>query len=113
MIMRSEKVPESPSSALHTIYFWEAAVARDHGLVRQAHRLPFDAGRKGRTAASAQPCVGDLLHDVCRLHGQRLTQSAITIVIDIVLQRHRVGDAHARKRQALLFFQKRNFFGQT
>ena len=40
MIMRSAKVPLSPSSALQTMYFWSALVVR--------HGLPLDAGRETR-----------------------------------------------------------------
>ena len=60
MIMRSAKVPLSPSSALQTMYF---AVAG-----RIEHRLPLDAGREARAAAAAQARFGDLLDDVGRRH---------------------------------------------
>ena len=46
MIIRSEKVPESPSSALQTTYFCVGGGAE--------HRLPLDAGGKRRAAAAAQ-----------------------------------------------------------
>jgi hypothetical protein len=48
--MRSEKVPESPSSALQTTYFCAAA--------RRMHGAPLDAGRKGRATAPAQARIG-------------------------------------------------------
>ena len=46
MIMRSAKVPLSPSSALQTMYF---CVGR-----RVEHGLPLDAGREAGAAAAAQ-----------------------------------------------------------
>jgi hypothetical protein len=54
--MRSEKVPESPSSALQTMYFWSAGGVQ--------HGVPLDAGREGRAAAAAQAGVGDGRDDV-------------------------------------------------
>ena len=45
MIMRSAKVPLSPSSALQTMYFAVGACLR--------HRLPLDAGREAGAAARA------------------------------------------------------------
>ena len=53
--MRSENVPESPSSALQTTYFCSAGVLE--------HRLPLDAGGKRRAAAAAQARLGDRLDD--------------------------------------------------
>ena len=46
MSMRSENVPESPSSALQAMYFCAAALIE--------HGLPLDAGGKRRAAAAAQ-----------------------------------------------------------
>ena len=64
MIMRSENVPESPSSALQTTYF---CVRR-----RVEHGLPLDAGRERRAAAAAQARVGHRLRrSARRRHRQR------------------------------------------
>ena len=66
------------------------------------HRLPFDAGREGRAATTAQAGIGDLLHDLRAGHFQRGAQAGEAAVRDIVLDTERVDHAHAREAQALL-----------
>ena len=58
MIIRSAKVPLSPSSALQTMYFWSASASSD--------RVPLDAGREARAAAAAQPARRHLVDDRLR-----------------------------------------------
>ena len=94
MIMRSEKVPLSPSSALQTMYFWSRL-----GL---QHRLPFDAGGKARAAAAAQAGLGDFLDDVGGRHVERAAQALEPAMGFVIFQRERIGDAAARKGQPLL-----------
>ncbi len=102
--MRSEKVPESPSSALQTMYFCAAWCAR--------HRLPFDARRKRRTTAPAQARVDQRLHDGFGRHGDGVAQAVETAIGLVVGQRARVGHTHARKGQALLARQVGNGAGR-
>ena len=61
--MRSENVPESPSSALQAMYFWCGALLE--------HGLPLDAGGERRAAAAAQARIGDRLHDLGGPHRKR------------------------------------------
>jgi hypothetical protein len=70
--MRSAKVPESPSSALQTMYFWVPA--------RFQHGVPLDPGREGGAAAAAQAGIGHGLHDGGRLHRQRVAQAAVAVM---------------------------------
>ncbi len=67
MIMRSEKVPESPSSALQTTYFDRAG--------RVQHGAPLDAGGEGGAAASAQAGLDDGFDDVGAAEGERVAQA--------------------------------------
>jgi hypothetical protein len=76
MVMRSEKVPESPSSALQTMYFCAACCAR--------HRLPLDTRRKRRTAAPAQARVDQRLHDGFGGQGDGIAQ-AVKAAIGLVV----------------------------
>ena len=55
--MRSENVPESPSSALQTMYFCAARLVE--------HGLPLDAGRERRAAAAAQAGLEHFVDDRC------------------------------------------------
>ena len=65
--MRSENVPESPSSALQTMYFCAPACRAPS---------PLDAGRKRRAAAAAQTRIGHRLDDVCGRHRERVVEPA-------------------------------------
>ena len=105
MIMRSEKVPESPSSALQTTYFCFASTSE--------HGLPLDAGGKARAAASAQTRGGHLLDDLRAGHRERALESAIAAVREVVVERDRIGNADAREGQPLLILEIRNLVGRT
>ena len=94
MIMRSAKVPLSPSSALQTMYLRSAG--------RIEHRLPLDAGREAGAAAAAQAGLGDLLDDVGRRHRDRVLQALQAAMRLVVVERQRVGDAAAREGQPRL-----------
>src|SRR5271155_5345268 len=87
MIMRSEKVPESPSSALHTTYFCFAA---ERGL-------PFDSGRKARATSSAQARGGNFFDDLRAAHRERMLQSAVTAVREVVFERNGIGNTYPRE----------------
>ena len=77
------------------------------------HGVPLDAGREGGTATTTQAGVGDFLDDGRGLQREGLLQTVKTFVLDVVLNRVRVGDADARKGQAFLLLQVGDFFGQT
>ncbi len=103
--IRSEKVPESPSSALQVTYFCAGRLIE--------HGLPLDAGRKRRPAAAAQARAGDRLHDGLGAHRERASQPLIAAVDDIICHACRVDDADTRKRQALLAGEPRNRISQS
>ncbi len=103
--MRSENVPESPSSALQTMYFCVDS--------RAEHGLPLDAGGKRRAAAAAQTRIGDGLDDVLGRHRERVVEAAKAAVRAIVLDAERIGDADARERQAFLPLEERNRFDRA
>ena len=106
MIMRSENVPESPSSALQTTYFWSA------GCVE--HRLPLDAGRERGAAASAQAGVGDLCDDLLAgVSVERVAQDRDSRRARGSRRATRIDDADAREREPLLLLQVRDLFGRT
>ena len=94
MIMRSAKVPLSPSSALQTMYFCAAAVVR--------HRLPLDPGREPGAAAPAQARRRHLVDRRLRPDLDRPREPLPAAVRRIVVERHRIGDAAARERQPRL-----------
>src|SRR6266480_3922979 len=80
--MRSENVPESPSSALQVTYF--------------------------RPAASAQAGSRDRLHDGRRLHGQCPGEPLVAAVLDIIRYARGVDDAHALEGETLLTLEPGN-----
>ena len=94
MIIRSAKVPLSPSSALQTMYFCGAGGVR--------HRLPLDPGREPRAAAPAQPRGGHLGDRRLRPDLDRPREPLPAAVRRIVVERHRIGDAAAREGQPRL-----------
>ena len=99
MTSRSENVPESPSSALQTMYFWSLSAPR---AVR--HLM----GGERCAAASAQPDYWRFAGGIA-VHVERLPQSFDAAVRDVVVDRKWVRDADARERQALLLLQIRQF----
>ena len=105
MIMRSAKVPLSPSSALQTMYFCAALVRR--------HRLPFDAGRKAGAAAAAQARSLHRLDDLRRLERQRALQALVAAMGAVIVERARIDDAAAREGQPRLPLEERNLFGRA
>ncbi len=105
IVMRSENVPESPSSALQTTYFCAAAVVQ--------HRLPLDAGRERCATAAAQARLRHLLDDGRAVERQRALQAGPTFVRFVIGERQRIGHAHARERQALLPREIRDRFGRA
>ena len=105
--MRSEKVPESPSSALQTMYFCSAWSAE--------HRLPFDAGREGRAAAAAQARVRSPRSTIARRRQrERGVQSAVARRARGSRRAlTRIGDADAREGQPLLVLEIRDLLGRA
>jgi hypothetical protein len=81
--MRSEKVPESPSSALQDGF-------------------PLNPGRKGGAAPATQPGIQHRLHDGLRSHRQRTAQPLVAILRDVVGNARRIDDTDAREGQTLL-----------
>ena len=95
MIMRSEKVPESPSSALQTMYFCSAVVPST-----VFHLMPVG---KAAPPRPRRPDVRHRVHD--RAPGpcaSALREAAIAAVRDVVVERDGIGDADAREGEALL-----------
>ena len=92
--MRSEKVPESPSSALQTTYFcaacWSSTVC---------HLMPVGNAAPPRPR---RPESSDFLHDLGAGHAERTLQARVAAVRDVVVESTGIDDAHARERQALL-----------
>ncbi|MNT00532.1 hypothetical protein D3C72_1349670 [compost metagenome] len=84
------------------------AIARSIG-----NRLPFDAGRKARTAATAQAAVGHRLDDVGGAHGHGLFQTLKPFIVAIVGQRERIGHAATGKGQPRLAGEIGNFLRQA
>ena len=77
------------------------------------HRLPLDAGGERRTATATQPGSGDGSDDRRRLHVQRIPQTPVAAVPDVVLEAARIGQADARERQALLVLEVGNLLRQA
>ena len=103
--MRSAKVPLSPSSALHTMYFV------DPGGVE--HGAPLDAGGERGAAAAAQAAVGHLGDDLAWLHLQRSAQADQAAVGLVVLGRAWVDDTDPLERDALLADHPRQLVGEA
>ncbi len=80
---------------------------------RSQDGLPLDPGGKGGTTAAAQAGEGDGFHDCGAAHRQRLTQSPIALVGDVVLDRHRIGDADAGEGQPLLALEIGDLRGES
>jgi len=92
--MRSEKVPESPSSALQVIVL----------SVRRADREPFslDPGWEAGAAAAAQPESNIRLYDLRRCPGTAPGAAPGIRRSPVVRDALRIDNAHAREGQALL-----------
>ena len=94
MSMRSENVPESPSSALQAMYFCAGRLVE--------HRLPLDAGRKRGAAASAQARSRSRRARCPAAAWRAPRQSRIAAVRDVVVEVRRIDDAEARAGEPLL-----------
>ncbi len=103
MIMRSAKVPESPSSALQTRYLRAPAAS--------ARGLPLDPGGKARSAPAPEARLGHLLDDAGGPERQGALQAAVAAVGLVVVQRLRIGDPAAGERQARLALEERQLLG--
>ncbi len=99
--MRSENVPESPSSALQTTYFCAAGVAST-----VCHLMP--AGKGGATA-TAQARVGHGTNDPGPRHGLCAAQALAPAMRNVVGQRTRIDDADASTDKARLARQPGDF----
>ena len=75
-------------------------------------RLPFDAGRKARAAAAAQPGLGYLLDDAGRIR-EGLPEPLVAIVGLVIVKRTGIHDSAACECQARLLLQERLVFGQS
>ena len=91
MIMRSAKVPLSPSSALQTMYFWPG--------IRSCHRAPLDASGEPGSAAAPQPGADDLLDGGRRADGAGAGQAEQPAMGAVIVERDRVDDAAAGEGQ--------------
>src|SRR5579883_2362051 len=98
MIMRSAKVPLSPSGIADNVFL----IGR-----RIRHGLPFDAGRKACAAAPAQARLCHLFDHGGGWHRQRARKPLVTAVRAVVVQRARIDDAASREGQPRLLFEKR------
>ena len=105
MIMRSAKVPLSPSSALQTMYFCSA--------LRLRHRAPLDAGREAGAAAAAQARLHDFLDDRIGAERQRPFEALAAAMGAIILERERIDDAAAREGQPRLPLEPGNVLGRA
>jgi hypothetical protein len=82
-----------------------------HVLLRRRrieNSLPLDTRGKCSSAATTQPRLRDCLHDLLRLHEQRVAQTLVASVLQIVGQTGRLDDARAFERQPLLTGEVRN-----
>ena len=104
MIMRSAKVPESPSSALQTTYFWSAAVCiAVRSLIPQGKPAPPRPRR---------PDSIDLIDDLRAAHRRGAPQTFVSAMRDVIVQRDRIDHAHAREGQSLLILEIGNLLGE-
>ena len=103
MIMRSAKVPESPSSALQTTYF--------RALGASAHGAPFDAGRESRAAAAAQARIATTSSTIAAgPSADGALEPAPAAMGAVIGDRQRVGDAAAREGEPRLPREERHVF---
>jgi hypothetical protein len=93
MIMRSAKVPLSPSSALQTMYLLLGPAA----FSTVFHLMPVG---KPAPPRPAQAAVGDRLDDIGGRHRHRLLQAGKTAIHAVVVERQRIDDAAAREGEA-------------
>ncbi len=100
--MRSENVPESPSSALQTTYFcstcWSSTVF---------HLMPVGNAAPPRPR---KPGVSDFLHHLRTGHAQRALQALVAAMRHVLVEIDRIDDADARKGQAFLAGDVGKFF---
>src|ERR1700733_9301468 len=100
MIMRSAKVPLSPSSALQTMYFCSPLV-----VATVFHLMPV--GKPG-PATAAQPGGGDIGKNFVRGQRQRALEPLVAVMGTIILDRTGIDDAAPREGQAGLPLQPGN-----
>ena len=95
--MRSAKVPESPSSALQTMYFWSAGASR-----QVFHLMPVGkaAPPRPRRPESVTACTM-----AAGAQRERRFQSAVAAVRAVVVEAARIDDADAGERESLLALQ--------
>src|ERR1700678_3591510 len=105
MIMRSAKVPLSPSSALQTMYFWSAAAC-----ATVFHLIPV--GKPG-AATAAQAGSRDIGEDGIRGKRQRALKSLVAAMGTVIPDRTRVDHAATREGQAGLPLEPGNLLGDA
>ena len=105
MTIRSEKVPESPSSALQTMYFCAPGAPSTVFHLMPAGNAAPPRPRRPEAVTRSTICAG--------VEGERGLEAAIAIVGEIVIQRRGVGDAHACEGQSLLAREIGNVLGRS
>ncbi len=90
-------------------------VADDVFLARRGllRRAPFDPRGKACATAPAQSRLGNFFDDFLRRHRKRAFQSAVAAVRDVILQRDRIDNPHAREGQPLLALEITDLFRQA
>ena len=106
MIMRSAKVPLSPSSALQTMYFCGRPSRIEHGL-------PLDAGREAGAAAAAQAGFFTSSTISAGSSARRASRPFVAAMRAIIVERARIDDAAAREGQPRLPLQERDLLGRA
>ena len=105
MIMRSEKVPESPSSALQTMYFCARRRASTVFHLMPAGKAAPPRPRRPESSTCCTICAP--APAPARGAGRE------AVVRHVVVERQRIGDADAREGQALLLLQVGDLFGRA